>query len=660
MRKGEKMDSKKMNEEQMNGKKMGKAFLDVSTLLNKKKYLREVLLALCLAVLVFTVFLIQVFHDAEEFKNTTVVRNLICEQEELVREYNILPNLDSMSADGLAPYFRENAFLDPNYQYKIRVGTNSYQVFSNWNVDYVSTAKEEYIIKSSENSLKNKKTNIYIESYLNKVLTPEGEIYRTYTMFSKIHNNINGMIVFLVVIFVFALALALNLVVFSLKKDERIVEEWRNKIPLELLFCIILVAFFALVAIESGKFEVLSQISYFSYGAMLVELFTCFFVAVIVMETIIFKCANGTQGKNSIIVLIDSFFRRKTKPVYEAMGTKKKTFFAIIAVMVLEVVYLALVIDSNWYGYGSKEKLFVLILLLELGKFFYSLYLYSKFFQVHTITKELQNGEINAKVDTKGMKGILLEHGECINHISDGLKNAIAEKMKSEQLKVELITNVSHDIKTPLTSIINYVDLMKKEETENPKIKEYLDIVDKQSLRLKDLTDNVIEASKAATGNVEVNLTDINVGEMLSQALGEYENKFSKMNLQTVYTPGEMTHIASGDGKLLWRVLDNLFSNVNKYTLEGTRFYINIDETQDFCVISLKNISKYQLNISAEELSQRFVRGDASRNTQGNGLGLSIAQSLMSLQGGELKLDINGDLFVATIYLEKKRDRLEN
>ena len=147
---------------------------------------------------------------------------------------------------------------------------------------------------------------------------------------------------------------------------------------------------------------------------------------------------------------------------------------------------------------------------------------------------------------------------------------------------------------------------------------------------------------------------------MLSQALGEYENKFSKMNLQTVYTPGEVTHIASGDGKLLWRVLDNLFSNVNKYTLEGTRFYINIDETQDFCVISLKNISKYQLNISAEELSQRFVRGDASRNTQGNGLGLSIAQSLMSLQGGELKLDINGDLFVATIYLEKKRDSLEN
>lgn len=304
--------------------------------------------------------------------------------------------------------------------------------------------------------------------------------------------------------------------------------------------------------------------------------------------------------------------------------------------------------------YASSDIYLILFFFLKGLEFCILLRFSSQLFYLHKVAKQIRDGEVEAKADTKEMHGILREHGECLNGISKGLKKAIGEQMKSEQMKVELITNVSHDIKTPLTSIISYVDLMKKEKTDNPKITEYLDVLDKQSLRLKSLTEQVIEASKAATGNLEVNISKLNVGEMLSQALGEYENKFSKINLCTIYEPEKDTCFAYGDGQLLWRVLYNLFSNVYKYALEGTRFYIDVTEREESCVVSLKNISKYRLNGTSEELMQRFVRGDASRSTQGNGLGLSIAQSLMSLQGGELKIETNGDLFVAELSLSKE------
>ncbi|MBQ3514026.1 MAG: HAMP domain-containing histidine kinase [Lachnospiraceae bacterium] len=649
---GKEKNNEQRNNEQTNDRKIKKCFSNISSFLAKQRYIREVLLALCLTVLVFTIFMVQAFHDAEEFKDTSIARKLISEQEALVHEYNILPNLDEMSGGSIVPYFRNTNFLDSNYQFSVKVGDKTYQTFSNWNVDYVNTVTLEYDIKNGENGLK-KKTNIYIESYLNKVFESEGAIYNNYRMFSKIHNNMNGIITFIAVMLVLVLVLTVMLFASSLKKDKRIAAEWKDKIPLELLLLMFLIVFAVTITIESNKTYVLYQLSYFSYGEMLVELLTCFFVAIVVIETLILKFANGTWKKNSMIGFIISFLKKVMKPMFANADAKKDALCIIIGTTVIEGIYLLYLLDHIPFGI---DGIVISFLVFEIVKFIYTLHLYSRFLKIHIVTKELQKGEINAKVETKGMHGIVREHGECINHISEGLKSAIAEKMKSEQLKVELITNVSHDIKTPLTSIINYVDLMKKEEVENPKIKEYLAIVDKQSLRLKDLTDNVIEASKAATGNMEVNLTDINVGEIMSQALGEYENKFNQIHLQTVYTPGEGTKVALGDGKLLWRVLDNLFSNVNKYTLEGTRFYVNISETQDFCVITLKNISKYQLNISAEELSQRFVRGDTSRNTQGNGLGLSIAQSLMSLQGGELKMEINGDLFVVNLYLAKKEE----
>ena len=233
-----------------------------------------------------------------------------------------------------------------------------------------------------------------------------------------------------------------------------------------------------------------------------------------------------------------------------------------------------------------------------------------------------------------------------LNNISNGLENAVQERMKSERMKAELITNVSHDIKTPLTSIINYVDLLKKEDIANEKANEYINILDNKSQRLKKLTEDLIEASKVSTGNVSLNLEKINIVELIKQAIGEFEDKFQNKNLQIIVNCNENEININADIRYMYRIVENLFSNIYKYALENSRVYIDIsivDGTN--VVIEMKNISKDKLNISADELMQRFVRGDRSRNTEGSGLGISIAQNLTELQNGTFELKLDGDLF---------------
>ena len=240
-----------------------------------------------------------------------------------------------------------------------------------------------------------------------------------------------------------------------------------------------------------------------------------------------------------------------------------------------------------------------------------------------------------------------------VNDIAGGLSNAIEENLKSERLKTELITNVSHDLKTPLTSIINYVDLLKKENVQDEKIKEYIRIIDEKSMRLKKLTEDLVEASKASSGNIKLQLEKIDVKQIIQQITGEFEDKFEKNNLEIITTfPKEEANIKA-DGRYLSRVLENLCSNISKYTMSNTRVYIDVIKENSNIKIQFKNISKEKLNISADELMQRFVRGDSSRNTEGSGLGLSIAQSLTELQHGKFELILDGDLFKTVITFEK-------
>ncbi|MFI3170805.1 MAG: HAMP domain-containing sensor histidine kinase [Eubacteriales bacterium] len=278
---------------------------------------------------------------------------------------------------------------------------------------------------------------------------------------------------------------------------------------------------------------------------------------------------------------------------------------------------------------------------------------YLMFCRLQEGSTALGKGDLSYVIDENKLLWEFKEMGRNMNSIAEGMEGALREKMKSERLKTELISNVSHDIKTPLTSIINYADLIGKEETDNEKIHEYSEILLRQAERLKKLTEDLVHASKVTTGNVEVQLAPCDVGVLLTQMIGEYEHKLETLHLKMIVKQPEQPVVIQADGKHMWRIFDNLLNNVCKYAQEGTRIYLSLEEKELQAVISLRNISKYELNISEEELMERFVRGDSSRHSEGNGLGLSIAKSLVEVQGGSMQIVIDGDLFKVILQFPK-------
>lgn len=266
--------------------------------------------------------------------------------------------------------------------------------------------------------------------------------------------------------------------------------------------------------------------------------------------------------------------------------------------------------------------------------------------------KRMRSGDLESKVDDKYLVGCFREFAGELNGLADVAMVAAQNQLKSERMKTELITNVSHDIKTPLTSIINYVDLLEKPHTPE-EAQSYVEVLSRQSQRLKKLIDDLMEMSKASTGNIQVDIGEIDAVEAVTQALGEFADKLTAAGLTPVFHQSEENIMLLADGRLLWRAMSNVLSNAVKYALPGTRLYVDVSATQDKAIISFKNISGAQLNISAEELMERFVRGDSSRNTEGSGLGLNIAKSLMELQKGQLQLLVDGDLFKVTLVFPR-------
>lgn len=279
--------------------------------------------------------------------------------------------------------------------------------------------------------------------------------------------------------------------------------------------------------------------------------------------------------------------------------------------------------------------------------------------QIQTVkkgAKAIADGDLTHRIATTGMIGSLKECANDMNRIHEGLNNAVTERMKSEKMKTDLISNVSHDLKTPLTSIINYVDLLNKEPAQTETAKEYLAVLARQSARLKKLTEDIIEASKASSGAISLNIGRCNLTTLLEQAVGEYEERMKQANLETVLlVPDEPVEIWA-DGQKLWRIFDNLLNNIRKYSKAGTRAYLNLYRENETARIVFRNISEAPLNIPAEELMERFVRGDSSRNSEGSGLGLSIAQGLTELQQGAFELNIDGDLFKVTLTFHLAAD----
>lgn len=274
--------------------------------------------------------------------------------------------------------------------------------------------------------------------------------------------------------------------------------------------------------------------------------------------------------------------------------------------------------------------------------------------------KEISNGDLEYKIDTINLSGSNEILADAINNIGEGLHNAVDASVRNERLKTDLITNVSHDIKTPLTSIINYVDLIKRENIENEKIRSYIEILDNKSQRLKNLTEDLVEASKISSGNIKLEMTKINIIELVNQTEGEFSEKLEDKNLQVIRKLPEEPIFILADGRRMWRVIENLYNNVAKYAMRNTRVYVDVKADEKKVDFSIKNISENPLNIQAEELTERFIRGDVSRSTEGSGLGLSIAKNLTTLQKGDFEIYLDGDLFRVTITFPRVYEQQNN
>ena len=327
-----------------------------------------------------------------------------------------------------------------------------------------------------------------------------------------------------------------------------------------------------------------------------------------------------------------------------------RRLFGIIPALwqwLLPTAILAVALPLTIYLWIAKN-LFLPAMIVGLLCIAWTLYCAYCFCVLLAGAKRMSQGNLNAQISAKHLNGPFARFAGHLNALADVAVVAAQKQMTSERMKAELVTNVSHDIKTPLTSIINYVDLLQKAHSAK-EASEYLEVLDRQSQRMKKLIDDLTEMSKASTGNMSVDIVSMDAAETVNQALGEFSEKLSTAELIPVFTPPEEPLLMRADGRLTWRVLSNLLSNAVKYALPGTRLYINMVKLDGKILISLKNISKEPLNVDSDELMERFVRGDVSRNTEGSGLGLNIAKSLMELQHGQLQLLVDGDLFKATL-----------
>ena len=409
---------------------------------------------------------------------------------------------------------------------------------------------------------------------------------------------------------------------------------WLDKIPADVWLIVLLCTFF--IGWEA-----------FYYGWGLV-----FFCAALVPFVLLFlctfaaQCKAGTVLRASLIARIARFLWRIVRSLFLGLWRIArnlpllwKTALVMAGVFFLEMLFVLA-------GYGSVDGIFIIMKAVELLA---ALYIALNLRTLQKGGEKLARGDFSSPIDTQYLIGDFKRYGQELNDVQSGLEQAVQEQMKAEHLKTELITNVSHDIKTPLTSIVNYVDLLKKENISSPNAQEYIAVLDRQSHRLKKLTEDLVEASKASSGvlNVDLQPTDVNV--LFSQIEGEYQERLAACQLTLVTQPPAPGTVIRADSRLLSRVMDNLVSNICKYALPSTRVYVVSTLSREAVTISFKNVSRDELNISPDELMERFVRGDASRHTEGSGLGLSIARSLVQLQGGRFDLAIDADLFRADI-----------
>lgn len=500
---------------------------------------------------------------------------------------------------------------------------------------------EDYVGQREKN---NADAKIYTMEFS---VVSDNSLYDRFTVYSKVHHLLyslkTGIYVIGVLAFVLLIVSFISLMCVAGRKPgkEEIVPWYFHKLP----FDIVTAGYLFFVASILMLFATYSdELGFMAAGccAVFLPLF-CMSIAV--------RIKTHTLIRNTIIYKVLSFLWRGLKAlgrgVVAVIKNMKILYKVIIALVVLMFIWAVVILfdhltlDAMLYAFTILFVIpFILFVTLQIDK-------------VLKGAKELSEGSFDYVIDTNGMLPGIRKHAENLNSIAGVQKIAVEEKLKSERMKTELITNVSHDIKTPLTSIINYADLISKEETVSEKSKEYSEVLVRQSKRLKTLLEDLVEASKASTGNLEVDLQPCDAQIFVTQSAGEFEEKMKEYDL-TLFTsvPDDQIRIMA-DGRRMQRIFDNLLNNICKYSLPGTRVYVDLTENATEAVFTFKNTSKEQLNMTEEELMERFTRGDSSRNTEGSGLGLSIAGNLAELQNGSLRLTTDGDLFKATLTFPK-------
>lgn len=510
--------------------------------------------------------------------------------------------------------------------------------------DYSGKASAYYQQDMSTSLSDGSDVTVVYQAYLKSPLAPRDSALYVMTWVERLISARYLLIVLTILLLAVCLFLFIFLLCAMGHKEgvDGIYQCWLNKIPLDLFLALLALLFFAWASF-------LGNIWYIDFWYYILLAFGTAALALTLLLSVAGRAKAPGFFKNTLIYKVFAW-------IFRGLGRIPMVWRTMLIWVCWCFVDLYFTFSNSYY-YDSLLPAFWMISRAVLT--IVILYLASS---LRLLQKEGQ-AIADGQTDYKGKPiprwlPALKKHEENLQSIQLGIQKAVDEQTRAERMKTELITNVSHDIKTPLTSIVNYVDLLEKEDIQPEKAKEYVDVLNRQAARLKKLTEDLVEASKASSGSLPVHLAPTDVNVLLSQLAGDYLEKLEDAQLEPIFRPAPSQPVIQADGQLLSRVLGNLFSNICKYAMPGTRVYFESAADENTVSLTFKNISKYELNIPAEELMARFVRGDRSRHTEGSGLGLSIAQSLTELQGGTFRLEIDGDLFKAVVTFPREQTEL--
>lgn len=582
-----------------------------------------------------------------------VYMDRIIDDANYLTDYYSDKNIYFVVRDGETGKIFESNYSGEEYLAKIETKLSLYHLYNISELDEVYKKFGEKIRVNEEEEYISVEMTLPTEIYVAKNLE-KSDIFSLVIKIAELGYKLRYSLIFIAII---SIILLIADIVFlfcaqGYQKNGEIKLNFIDKIPLDIYaFIMGVLAYLSIIIVAE---------TYNHYGRIIMAFLIGtldYFLGLVFVLSMAARIKKNTFFKNTIIYFIARELIKDFKKVFKFLGhiysnwnLVKKSLTIYAAFIILEI-FLFFILDE--YIIFRSYNVYFIVIFIDIVVLVLMLYLALCLEKIKQGIEKISDGDLEHKVDTSYMTGSFKSVSENLNNINGVLHSTIEEKMKSERFKTELITNVSHDIKTPLTSIINYVDLLKKEKIENEKANEYIGVLDNHSLRLKKLVEDLVEASKASSGAMKVNFEKCNIGVLLYQTVGEFEEKLNLKNITPLINVSKKDLFVLADGRLLWRVFENLMSNICKYSLENTRVYIDAKENKENVIISFRNISKHQLNTTADELMERFVRADASRNTEGSGLGLSIAKSLIALQNGEFSVEIDGDLFKAEIIFSK-------